>query len=141
MRVIVLIAAFVFSGATSAGTLPDLGAAKNLVNQVMKQASSGDLRGGFETAKKYTSAPDAEFEAMLGQAELQMPVMVSRFGKSYGYEVLRTDTVGESLVRVLALQKFEKHPTVWSFVFYRGQNGWLLDSIKYGDDPSIAFGG
>ena len=139
MRFMVLMTAIAFAGSATAAELPNSEAAKHLAEQVMSQVATGDLRGGLEIAKPYTIVPAAEFESMVGQAELQMPLMLSRFGKSKGYEVIRTDAVGESLIQVLALQRFEKHPTVWRFIFYRGDNGWLLDSFKFSDDPSIAF--
>jgi len=139
MRVFALVAMMIFAGASAGAELPSPDAAEQLATQVMKQVATGDLRGGLEIAKPYTIVPSSEFESMVGQAELQMPVMLSRFGKSIGYELIRTDTVGDSLIQIVALQKFEKHPTVWRFIFYRGQSGWLLDSFKFVDDPSSAF--
>lgn len=129
----------IFASASAAAELSSPEAANQLTNQVMKRVATGDLRGGLEIAKPYTIVPSSEFESMVGQAELQMPVMLSRFGKSVGYELIHTDTVGDSLIKIVALQKFEEHPTVWTFIFYRGQSGWMLDSFKFVDDPSSAF--
>ena len=105
----------------------------------MVRVSSGDLRGGMELAKPYTIVPPAEFDAMIGQAELQMPMMVARFGQSVGSELVRNDSVGQSLMQIIQLHKFEKHATVWRFIFYRGNEGWVLNSFHYADDISGAF--
>ena len=105
-----------------------------LADKVMKLVSSGDLRGGLTLAKPYVVIPDAELEAVIGQAELHMPMMLARFGKSVGYEIVRNDAVGGSLLNVVYLHKFEKHATVWRFVFYRGRDRWVLNSFKYVDD-------
>ncbi|MBJ7575465.1 hypothetical protein [Luteimonas sp. MC1828] len=105
----------------------------------MSKVAGGDLRGGMELARPYTIVPTAEFDAMIGQAELQVPMMTTRFGKSLGSELIRSDSVGESLVQVVQIHRFEKHATVWRFVFYRGGNGWVLNSFKYADDILIAF--
>ena len=113
--------------------------AVKLTEDVMVRVSSGDLRGGMELAKPYTIVPPAEFDAMIGQAELQMPMMVARFGESVGSELIHNDSVGESLMQIIQLHKFEKHATVWRFIFYRGKEGWVLNSFHYADDISGAF--
>jgi hypothetical protein len=137
--VVLIIAAILITPSAQAAELASADAAVALTDQVMKRIATGDLRGGMEVAKPYTIVPAAEFDVMIGQAELQMPMMVSRFGKSIGYELIRNDTVGGSLIQVLQLQKFEKHATVWQFTFYRGANGCVLNSFKYADDISAAF--
>ena len=89
--------------------------------------------------KSYTVVPAAEYDAMIGQAELRQPMMLARFGKSIGYELIRNDAVGKSLVHVVYLQRFERHATVWRFIFYRTNAGWTLNSFKYVDDITAAL--
>ena len=105
----------------------------------MSRVTAGDLRGGLALARPYTIVPPAEFDALIGQAELQMPMMLARFGKSVGNELIRNDSVGESLMQVVQIHKFEKHATVWRFIFYRSGKGWVLNSFNYADNISAAF--
>lgn len=70
---------------------------------------------------------------------MQQPMLLARSGKSIGYELLRNDTVGDSLAQVIYLQRFEKHAMVWRFILYRGADGWTINSFKYVDDITSAF--
>jgi hypothetical protein len=141
MRQLILFLALFLSSqfASAAPKLENIDAAVDLTNQVMKKISSGDLQGGFELLKPYTVVPPAEVDAALGQAQLQQPVIAARFGKNIGYELIRNDSVGGSLAQIIYLQKFEKHATVWRFILYRGNDGWVVNTFKYVDDITAAF--
>lgn len=121
---------------SQAAELPDATAAVALSDRIMQKAAEGDVRAALELGRPYIVIPHSEFDSMLGQAELQLPMIAVRFGKPIGYEFLRNDTVGDSLVQTVYLQKFEKHAMVWRFVFYRNEKGWVLNSFKYADDLS-----
>jgi hypothetical protein len=140
MRFAFLLAlALLFVPHAYAAKLESTDAAVAVTDQVMKRVASGDLRGGFELAKSYTVVPPAEVDAILGQAELQRPMLVARFGKSIGYELIRNDAVGDSLSQIVYIQRFEKHAMVWRFVLYRGSDGWTINSFKYADDIASVF--
>lgn len=134
-----LLAALLVSPSVFADSLESRDAAVALTDKVMARVAKGEFREGLAMTRPYTIIPAAEFDAMIGQVELQMPVMLSRFGKSIGYELLRNDTVGESLTQVVYLQRFEKHATVWRFVLYRGADGWVVNSFNFVDNISSAF--
>ncbi len=139
MRSAIFLALALLASPGIAAELESSDSAVALTDRVMKQVTAGDLRGGLTLAKPYTIVPAAEFDAMVGQGELQMPVMTARFGKSIGYELLRKEAVGDSLVQVVYLQRFEKHATVWRFILYRGSKGWVVNSFKFVDDITSAF--
>lgn len=138
-RVLFFVLALLMAPAALADSLKTADAAVALTDEVMRKIAAGDLRGGLGIAKPYAIVPPAEFEATIGQAELQMPVMTARFGKSIGYELLRNDSVGESLAQVVYLHRFEKHATVWRFILYRGGEGWVLNTFYFVDDIRTAF--
>lgn len=103
-------------------------------DKVMNQVASGDLKGGFNLiSDAYTVVPQAELEALKGQAMLQVPAMESRFGKSIGYEFLSESRAGKSVIKFVYLQKFEKHAIVWQFIFYNPEGQWIMNSFKYSD--------
>lgn len=139
MRFLVLIIALIAAPFARADELKSPDAAVALTDRVMERVAAGDLRGGLTLAKPYTIVPEAEFESMVGQAELQAPMMAARFGRSFGYELIRNDSVGGSLMQVVQLHKFEKHATVWRFIFYSNGKGWVLNSFKYSDDISTVL--
>jgi hypothetical protein len=136
-----LVLALLLSRPAHAETFKDVDAAVGVTGEVMKRVVAGDLKGGFDLVKSYAVVPDAEVDAMRAQAEAQRPVLVARFGQSIGYEFVRKDSAGGSLVKVVYLQRFEKHAMVWRFVLYRGAEGWKVNSFKYADDIWQAFEG
>ena len=123
----------------AAEELPDSTVAVGLAETVVQRVSTGDVRGGLELARPYLAVPTGQFDVLVGQLEMQGPLQAANYGKSIGYELLRNDTVGDSLMRTVYMQKFERHAVFWIFLFYRGGDGWLLSEVSYSDVLSSAF--
>jgi hypothetical protein len=111
---ILLLLVFSMSPICMAGTFSSPVAAKEFTENVMSKVATGDIEGGLKMMKPYTIIPEAEFDAMIIQAKLQLPAITQRFGKSIGKEFVREDKVGDSLVRIIYLHKFELHPMQWT---------------------------
>jgi hypothetical protein len=129
----------IFSPLAYADSLKSPVEARQLIDRVMTLLAAGDVEGGLRLAKPYLVIPEAEFEAMLGQAKMQMPLMSQRFGKSIGRELLREDKAGESFLRLVYIHKFEKHAARWTFIFYRPDEGWVLNSFHFDDNVRALF--
>ena len=134
MRLMFLVVAALLSVSAQAAELKDADAAVNLSESIVKRSSGGDVRGALEMARPYVVIPQSEFDAMLGQLELQLPLMTGRFGKNIGYELIRNDEVGGSLKQVIYIQKFERLAMVWRFIYYKNDKGWVLNTFKFFDD-------
>jgi hypothetical protein len=63
------------------------------------------------------------------QTQTVLPI----YGEVIGYEFLREETFGDSVVRLVYLLKSEKHPTVWEFYFYKPKTEWFLSNILFND--------
>lgn len=125
--------------AFSQTVLKDTQAARELSDQMMKLIAAGDMEAGIRLAKPYLVIPDAELEAMIGQAKLQAPMLAQRFGKPIGSEFIREERAGENLLRILQICRHEKHVTRWSFYFYRGAAGWVLNTFNFDDNIKAVF--
>ena len=117
MKSLVLILALVFSASTFADTLKDKGAAKNLAESVMALVAEGKVAEGILLTKPYLIIPEHEFEGMLDSLKMQAPMMEQRFGKTIGIEFSAIEEVGESLMLVMYIQKFEKHDKIINILF------------------------
>ncbi|MFM0527238.1 hypothetical protein PQR11_19890 [Paraburkholderia strydomiana] len=122
-----------------ADTLKGKTEARQLADQVMEKVGAGDTDGGLRLMRPFVVVAPSEFDVMLEQLKLQQPVMQQRFGKSIGHEFIREDDVGENLLRIVQIQRFEHHVMRWSFYFYRGNKGWVLDTFKSDDDIRQLF--
>ncbi len=113
--------------------------ARKLTDQVMTKVGAGETEDGVRLTKPFLIIPVSEFDVMLEQLKLQMPAISHRFGKSIGSEFIREDRVGEHLLRIVHLHRFEKHAMRWRFYFYQGNAGWVLNTFKTDDDLPQLF--
>ncbi len=131
--------AILFAPSISAAEMRSPDAVVALTDQAMQHITSGDFREGINLLRPYTTAQKIDLDSMVAQAEINMPTMIERYGKSIGYELLRNDTVGNSLIQVVYLQRLERHAVVWRFILYRGSNGWLINTFNFADDITSAL--
>jgi hypothetical protein len=124
------------AGAQAVATLPEL---RKTTDQIMEQVGKGHIEEGFKIMKPRTVIPPAEFDAMVGQAKLQLPAMNQRFGGNLGHAFLREDKVGEFLVRYTYIHRLEKHAMRWLFFGYRGKSGWTINTFRFDDQIHLLF--
>jgi hypothetical protein len=55
------------------------------------------------------------------------------YGKILGFEKVREEKFGTSIVRLVYILKSEKAPTIWEFYFYKPQTSWFLGNIIFND--------
>ena len=111
---------------------------RKITDQIMAQVGAGNVDAGFKLLKPRTIIPEAEFDAMVGQAKLLLPAVSQRFGSNLGYEFLREDKAGENLIRYTYAQRFDKHAMRWIFYIYHGKGGWVINTFLF-DDKLPAF--
>ncbi|HEX9445421.1 MAG TPA: hypothetical protein VGA73_14965 [Candidatus Binatia bacterium] len=140
MKILVILMFLVFAAVAQAATLDSEEAASKLVEQAMAKVGSGDLEGGLLLMKPYAVMPESEFNVILEQAKLQLPLLQGRFGKSLGAEFINERAVGRSLFQIVYLQKFEKHAMRWRFLFYGVNGKWSLNAINSDDKIHLWFG-
>ena len=133
MRNIIFIVSLLFSCMCSAESFKSPAEAKAGIERIMAKVGAGDIEGGLGLLKPMSIIPAAEFDAMIGQAKLQIPGMALRFGKTIGSEYIGQSSVGSSLIRFTYIQKFEKHGMRWVFFLYKGSDGWVINTFAFDD--------
>lgn len=139
MRIIAVLVFFLMTTAAHAGMIDSREAARKLTDQVMAKVISGDMEGGMILMKPYLIVPESEFNVMVEQAKLQLPVIQGRFGKVLGSEFIKEKIVGKSLLQITHIQKFEKHIMQWRFTFYSPDGKWVLNSFNFDDSIQAMF--
>lgn len=122
-----------------AETFPSVDAARAFADKVMEKVAAGEIEEGLKMIKPYAIVPAAEFDAMVGQTSLQLPMITQRFGKSIGSEFIRQDAAGDSLVRLLYISKHERHAMRWFFYLYRTPEGWVVNTFNFDDQIHLLF--
>ncbi len=141
MKIILVLVGFVLSmGQLShADTLKDKDAAKTLAQAVMEFVEKGQTAKGVNLTKPYLIIPDHEFEAMLSSLSMQAPMIEQRFGKTIDTEFASIEEVGDSLMKIMYIQKFEKHLMRWQFYFYKPDKEWVLNTFSTDDKLKLMF--
>lgn len=109
------------------------------VDSVMKKAASGDIAAALNAMGPYTIIPEAEFQSAVLNSKAQRDQYGVRYGKSVGYEYISEEKAGESLIRLVYIEKTEKHALPWVFYFYKSPQGWVLNSFQWNDQLPIIF--
>lgn len=137
-----LISILIFAVSLSANAVESLSSkkeAQSLAKSVMESVSKDQFKDGLSKLRPYTVVPVAEFDVQMGQMDMQIPAIAKRFGKSIGYDFVKTEQLGESLIQYVYLQKFEKHVMVWRFIFYKPKDKWLLNTWYFNDQVKPLF--
>ena len=139
MRIIAVLIMLILVPNSYADTLKDKQAAKDLVAQVMGKLEKGNTIEGLELVKNYLIIPMSEFEVMKNQISMQTPMMAQRFGVTIGVELAEIEEVGDSLMLITYIQKYEKHLLRWKFYFYKPKDGWVLNTFYFDDKIQMMF--
>ena len=122
-----------------ADTLKTKKDALDLAALVMDKIAKGQTEEGIKLTKPYLIIPVHEFEGMLNTFRMQAPAIKQRFGKTLSTELAIVEEVGESLMLVMYIQKFEKHLLRWKFYFYKPKDGWVLNTFNFDDTLQLMF--
>ncbi len=113
--------------------------ARQLGDRIMARVGAGDVDTALSMMRPYLVIPEVELEALRNQIKIQMPVASQRFGDAIGQEFIKEERVGESLLRLVYLQRYQRHAMRWYFVFYRNDDGWVLNTFRFDDGIQNMF--
>ena len=108
--------------------------AKLFADNVMGSVAIGDLKASYDKMKPYVLVPETEIESVYLQSKAQRDQLKERIGKTIGYEYITSKQVGQSLFRLIYIEKTEKTIFYWSFYFYKVDNAWTLILFNFGDN-------
>ena len=141
MRILALLALVLLNvGNSFAATLKSEVEIRAFADRIMTKVAAGDLTGAFADMKPYVIVPATEFDAMASSSKLQRDQYGARYGAPTGYEFIAQKKIGDSLVRLIYIEKTERHALPWTFIFYRGSKGWVLNSFYWNDRLPELFG-
>lgn len=113
-----------------ADTLPTPEAVRKLADGIMGSVGAGNFDGTVSQLKAFMSLPKPTVEAMATQLSNQYVNVLVQFGPAEGSEFVRRDQIGESLIRLVYLAKYERSAVRWVFLFYKTEKGWVMNDLK-----------
>lgn len=82
----------------------------------------------------YASNPAMEQKAQaLTMMKGQISQISALYGSLLGYEIIATEELSPSLIRISALEKHSLHPMTWEFYFYKPENMWMISQATFFD--------
>lgn len=144
LNALLLVVAF---AATAAGqetaapkSLPSLAEARKLADRAVASAQRENFDDAYGAVKPYWPLAAVEIDGLANQMRTQWPMVQQRYGKSLATEFIKEEKVGDSFVRYIYLQKFERHALRWIFTFYRpAGEGWLVNGVSWDDGVAELF--
>ncbi|WP_434946967.1 DUF2059 domain-containing protein [Luteimonas sp. SDU82] len=118
--------------------IPSIDDVVALSDRVMQSVGS-DSQAAFDLLRPNSIIAAGQMDNLATKLGDAMANAEARYGSILDYELLRNDTVGDSVVRLMFIQRREFYGVNWQFVWYRGAGGWLLSGFRFGDDLGALF--
>ena len=67
----------------------------------------------------------------------QTQTTMQRFGHVVGFDFIKEEEFGPSIVKLLYALRFEKQPIIWEFYFYMPKESWIVVSVKLDENFSL----
>lgn len=119
--------------------LKNIRATKRVAENVISQIEQGQEEAAFTQLKSYWPLAPAEMDDLLAHTKEQRKLVKERFGQPLSVEFIRTEEVGNSLVRHTFIEKFERHALRWQLSFYKPSDHWIVNTIYWDDKVSEVY--
>lgn len=143
MKINSLLVGIVLMGFTvfcsGAENMKSVRATKRLAENVISLVKENSIEEAFAQLKEYWPLAPGEVDDLMAHTKEQRQVVSARFGKPLRVEFVRTDAIGDSMVRHVFIEKFEKHALRWQLSFYKPADSWIVNSIYWDDKISDLY--
>ncbi|WP_034300311.1 hypothetical protein [Herbaspirillum sp. RV1423] len=122
-----------------ADTLKTEAEARQLTDKVMAAAGKGQTDDAYAIMTPYTLTDVNTLDRARVSARTSRMQLEQYIGGSVGYEFISSEKVGESLLKLIYIEKAEKQAILWQFIFYKTASGWALSAFSNSDDVNTLF--
>jgi len=110
-----------------------------LTEAVMQLVVDDKISDAMEKLKPYWRLPPNEIDTLVLKTISMRNTIADRYGRTFGYALVRENDVGDYLVRYTYVERRENHPLRWTFIFYRASDRWWMDAAAWDDKVSELF--
>jgi hypothetical protein len=119
--------------------LKDANAVTKHADKVIHQIEKMNISEAFAELKVYWPLPENEISSLESQTLRQLNVATDRFGKIIGSSFIIEEKVADFLVRRIYVIRYEKHLIRVMFVYYKNDEGWILNAFNWDDKADDLF--
>jgi hypothetical protein len=140
LRLLALTGLLVLTAPLHAAALKSESEAEALAERVMQSIGKNDLDTAYGLIKQYSVLPAADLDNGLQASKAQRNAQFrQRYGDSVGYERISKKSLGKSMMRLVYIEKTQKHPLPWAFFFYQTPSGWALTQVGWDDQAAALY--
>ena len=103
----------------------------NIAETFLGRVGKGEVGPAYD--ELFRNSPMAHQSLQIDTLKRQTQSVLPVYGKVLGFELYKQDKFGESLVRLIYIQRFEKHPIVWKFWIYKPSGAWRVNMVTFND--------
>lgn len=106
------------------------------VENFFQMVQDGKINEAYDQLLKGSSIPTSKPQAvqlLKTQTSSGLPL----YGSIFGFEKVREESFGASVIRLVYILKSEIAPTVWEFYFYKPKLKWFLANITFNDQYQL----
>ena len=123
----------------AADTLKSEAEVRQLTDKVMAAAGKGNTDDAYAAMTPYALADVNVLDRSRVSTRNSRMQLEQFIGTSVGYEFIRSEKVGESLLKLVYIEKAEKQAIPWQFIFYKNGAGWALSAFSNSDNINTLF--
>lgn len=113
--------------------------ARKICDDFLQHINKSDVKAALKSIKPYISVPEKDFSEVIDEVVRQRTEMAKRFGKTLSIEFLQEESVKDTLLKYTYMEKYQIHVIRWSFIFYKPQEKWLLNSFYWDENIRVFF--
>jgi len=113
--------------------------ARDYGNDIIMAIGKGNVSDAWARMKTNTTIPPGRIDTFASGYNSQVSQTIKYFGPSIGMELISAEIMGESLLRLTYLVKYEVTGVSWFLTFYKGRDNWVLTDFNYDINMNSIF--
>ncbi|MDM3871078.1 hypothetical protein QSV34_06875 [Porticoccus sp. W117] len=106
------------------------------VDQFFSEISAGKADQAIDNLYSNNPTMQQKIQA-LTVLKQQINSLGAFYGNYLGFEKVSYEEISPSVVRMVTVAKYEVHPIVWEFYFYKPKNTWIISQAMFVDQFQV----
>jgi|APIni6443716594_1056825.scaffolds.fasta_scaffold1288331_1 hypothetical protein len=105
---------------------------KNICSHFLKEVQNKNVSKAYDYL--FISSPIVKLKPQdIDVVKRQTEMVAQLYGEITGFDFIREEAFGTSIVRLVYILKFEMMATTWEFYFYKPHGEWFLAKVMFND--------
>lgn len=113
--------------------LKDVNETQQLSQQIVELFAKNKISQSLNQLAPYWPLPESEIEQIEDKTIKYLNIVEQRFGKSIGTLKVKNETISDIAIRETYLIRYEITAIRVMFTYYKGNNGWIVNTFKWDD--------